>query len=569
MDLDFYTLERPVQDRFADSTRSVGVPTPILREPSRDLRDFAWFGMAATFLACLVWLVSRGFGRLESSMALASPAMVAAYAAAAVGAAFSFLRGVSIRDARERLPYEPGLYLFPVGVIDARAEPLRVFRHGDLGKAMAVGGRLRIEVKGAGEFIFPLDDPGAGEQALAALEEGRAQYEHALKIEHARELALVDPLVDSGFSSPFSSRAVIGKRRPFWATYAAVVALAVGIPAGLLVWKARNLASERRLFTAAVRENDVEGYRAYLARGGTRRDVAGVLLPRAELKAAVGAGTVEAIEQFEAEHPQSAIQAEVDSALRAALDTELVAAKNSGSVTAIRDFEQRRAAYPFMRPAAELAKEQLYRKALATFSAGKGDAVASFFTRLLGYSKVHGPDVGIEFVRRIPDSVALADLTVKGSAYYMGKQSNPSQYFDGDYAARREAASRDEISAALGPSFPKDILNIGPEPTFTDPGPPKAATIPTLFVEYQPDMAGGYMNPKPRGVFVGVGLTFKASFVIPGDDQPLEFKSSLWRVPNPRILEQQGTTVADVYEKMAGEGFDHFTKGFVAFVLAK
>ncbi len=100
-------------------------------------------------------------------------------------------------------------------------------------------------------------------------------------------------------------------------------------------------------------------------------------------------------------------------------------------------------------------------------------------------------------------------------------------------------------------------------PPLTTPDPIPAAAEPTLFIEYSPEMAGGYMSPKPRGVFVGVGMTFKASFQIPKDSQPLELKSSQWRAPNPQILRNEGTTVADVYERMAADGFTKFGKDFL------
>jgi len=564
MDLDFYTLERPVQDRFADATRDVGVPTPILRESHRDRRALLWMGLAGLFGFGLVWLVSHGFGDLSNAVAIAPPWMMGAYGVAVAAAVFAILRALSVQYARSKLPYEPGLYLFPVGIVDARSEPFRVFRHAELGDLAFSGDRVRVPVKGHGAFSFRVSDPKLGDQIRAALEEGRIQYERALETANARDLALVDPLVDSGFSSPFSSRAVIRRRKPLWATLAPLAALGAGALLGPALWKGRNIASERRLYAEAVRRNDVPGYRSYIARGGPRPEVAEILLPRAELAEAVRDDGVDAIERFVAAHPHTRIQAEVDVALRTALNAELVHAEEAGTVTALRTFETRRSAYPFMRPAADQAIAALYKKALAAFSAGKDDAVAAFFARLLGYSRVHGPHATIQFVRRIPDSVDRADQQVRASAYFMGKQSIPSQYFVGDYALRRETAAEATLSKELKDPFPADVLDVEPGPTITDPGPIPAPTEPTLFVEYSPDMAGGYMSPKPRGVFVGVGLTFKASFVVPEDGEPLEYKYSLWRVPNAKILEQEGTTVADVYEKMASDAFDRFVKGFLA-----
>jgi len=54
---------------------------------------------------------------------------------------------------------------------------------------------------------------------------------------------------------------------------------------------------------------------------------------------------------------------------------------------------------------------------------------------------------------------------------------------------------------------------------------------------------------------------FKTSFQIPDGGSAIEYRSSQWRTPNPLVLQAEGTTVADVYEKMASDGFDKFIKG--------
>jgi hypothetical protein len=567
MDVDFYSLERPVQDRFADATRSIGLPAPILREPPRDFRAAMWFAGSAVSVAVLVVLIVRGFGNLASPVAIAPVVHAIGYAGVASLAIFCALMGVAIQSERARIPYRPGLYLFPAGIIDARAEPLRVFRQEQLRECTVTdGARVEVRVDGAGPFVFSVPQAGLAEQVKGVLEQARTQYEQAKKAENRRELAMLDPLVDSGFSSPFSPKAPIVRQRPLWTKLVPLCAVAAGTALGFGLWKVRNVASEQLLYRAARSRDDVEAYQAYLARGGPRTDVSEILLPRAELRNAVGAGTVEALEAFEAAHPGSRIQAELDLAVRAALDKELAAARAAGTATALRTFQSRRARYAFMKPASEAALVELYRRALDQFSKGKEAQIKSFFERLLGYAKAHGPKVELRFVRRLPESVDRADAQVKASAYFMGKQSIPSQYFAGDYAERRETAAAAALAEALNSPFPADMLRLEPVPTWTEDGTPEL-TAPALVVEYFPEMAGGYMSPKPRGVFVGVGMMYRASMQIPGDSAPLEYKFSLWRIPNPHILEAEGTTVADVYEKMAGDAFDKFVKGFVTFVM--
>jgi hypothetical protein len=278
---------------------------------------------------------------------------------------------------------------------------------------------------------------------------------------------------------------------------------------------------------------------------------------------------VEALEQYEQAHPGSKIASEIDAALQTAVLAELHEVAKAETVTALRDFKARRARYTFVQPAADAEIVALYRNLSKKFVAGKDPAVASFFERLLGYTKGHGPHVAIQFVRRTPDSVEAADQLVKMSAYFMGKQSIPSQYYTGEYATRREAASAAQIASAINAPFPADVVHAELVPALVGADPVPPPTEPTLYVDYTPEMAGGYMSDKPRGVFVGVGMTFKASFQIPKDAQPLELKSSLWRAPSPGILKNTGTTVADVYEKMAGESFSRFTRDFLALLGVK
>ena len=564
MEVDFYRLERPVQDRFSDATRSIGLPAPILWEAPQSNSGVSWLLLAAPVGVLVAWALVRGFGSLESPLALEGAGFALAYAVGVAAIAYCLLRMLGGRSAKAAIPYRPGLYLFPAGVFDARHDPIQVYLHPELKSVSIVDGtRLRIS-SSQGEFVFRLPDADTAAQAREAFERAREMYEQAARSEHRREQAMLDPLVDSGFSSPFSPKQRLGRSEPWWSKARVPLALTIGVLLGPALWKVRNVGSEQRMFDAALASGTVEAFRDYLARGGPRASVSDVYLPRAELKRAMSIGTVEALEAFERAHQGSKIATEVDAALQNAVTAELAEVTKAGTVTALRDFKTRRARYAFIQPAADAAIVALYKGLAKQFVAGKEPAIASLFERLLGYSKSHGPHVSIRFVRRTPDSVAAADQLVKMSAYFMGKQSIPSQYYTGAYAERRETASGQQIAAAINAPFPADVLHAEVEPTIVGQDPLPAPTEPTLFVDYSPEMAGGYMSDKPRGVFVGVGMTFKASFMIPKDAQPFEMKSSLWRAPNPMILRNEGTSVADIYEKMAGESFARFTKDFLA-----
>ena len=268
MYVDFYSLERPVQDRFSDATRSIGLPAPILWEPPSPNTGGSWLLGAVGLLAALGWAVAHGFGSLDSSVALAPALFAVGYAVAVAGIAYCLLRFLGGLSARAAIPYRPGLYLFPAGVFDAREDPIRVYLHPDLTDASVVDGtRLRIN-SAQGQFVFRLPNADTATQAKEAFDRAREMYEQAARSEHRREQAMLDPLVDSGFSSPFSPKQRLGRRLPWWGRAALPIALIAGAVLGPGLWEVRNVASESRMYAAAFKEGTVASLRAYVARGG-------------------------------------------------------------------------------------------------------------------------------------------------------------------------------------------------------------------------------------------------------------------------------------------------------------
>lgn len=568
VEVDFYRLERPVQDRFADSTRGIGVPVPLVRVAPVERQAAYWAGAAAFPLLVLAVLVSVGFGRLDHPWALAPGWMLGVYVALAVVAVFCALRAWAIRFRQATRPYRAGLYLFPVGVVDARREPFRVYRLPEIESVDASESTLRVQVASGETFSFPMEGSGAAMEAQRGIEESRELYDKARARHDRRELAKLDPVIDSGFSSPFSPKLPLVKKVPLWDRLAPILALVVGATTAVGVWKMRNVLSERRLFETAKAEDTVRGYRAYVARGGPRREVTDVLLPRAELGVAAGEGTVEAIERFADAHPNAKIEGEIRAALQAALDAELKEVEKKHSVLALRDLAERRSAYPYIQEPIERSIERLYEGALGRFrQAANPDHpdVVAFAAKLLDYAAAHGPRVDLRWVRRQTSSLEVADAQVKRSAYYMGKRSIPSQYFGPESAARRESEVGPAIVAELQDPFPKEILDfqIGPPVALSADAPLPRPERPTLWIEHSPNLAGGYMSTRPRGVFVGVGMMFLATFAIPGGSDPVVVKASTWRVPDARVLKEDGKTVADVYDDMVVPGYERFQKEFL------
>ena len=278
MEVDFYTLDRAVQDRFL----------PIRREPSASRRRLC--GKRHAIVALRTGSFARSI--LVAFRPVGGAARVRAIwtvpiALAPIGPSRSRF-AVAHRDfgrtacsapsrsrhARATVPYEPGLYLFPAGVFDARSEPIRVFLHPDLKDVTVADGSLLRVTTAQGVRCSAFRIRSGAEQAKRAIARGsRAIRPGGARREPARASRCSIRSSTAGFRVPFSPKLRLARRSRLWATLAPVIAVIVGAGLGPMLWKARNVASERKLFARATAENDVAGYRAYLARGGPRAEV--------------------------------------------------------------------------------------------------------------------------------------------------------------------------------------------------------------------------------------------------------------------------------------------------------
>jgi hypothetical protein len=328
--------------------------------------------------------------------------------------------------------------------------------------------------------------------------------------------------------------------------------------------------SEERLYGAARNLGTTAAFRTYLQRGGARPDVTRVLLPHAELQEAIAKNSVSAIEEFMAHAEHAQIDVEVQAALKRALLAELneVAAKNS--LTALQAFERDQPHHQLIQKEIDQKRAELYQKVVRALTADAQPTtpgLVGFFGRLLFYAQKHGPEVEIAFRRRLADTSKDAESMLTKSAYYVTTDMLPSKYFRPEDWERREAEVGRELEARLNREFPADVLHFKLVPALDDDGTdtPKVQK-PTLVITHRDEMSGAFMAKKPRGAFVGLGLTVRSVFIIPGDDQPpLAFKFSAWLPPDLRRWEQPGATPQDVYEALAKDGFSKFTKKQIAF----
>ena len=569
--IDFYKLTRPVQERFIGSVNGAGLPAPILRSNAAPRAPLVWLGVSAAALLALLFFFRLGFGDLTSAMAVQGTVWLGVYVALVALAAFGVLRALAILREYKKSPFRRGIYVFPVGLIDARQPVLRLYPIEDLANVVGpVGGTFKLEF-GAASFVFPVKDAEHAESAKTELASARGKVQDA---DAAREsirpkaLAALDPL--QGFANPLVSSEPLTRSAPGWVSRGWAIGLGSGVVVGASLWGVHNAKSDDAMYARAVADNDADGFQRYLARGSRHRnEIATVLLPRAELLAAEKAGTVAAIEAYVKDHPQTNIGPEIAAALKAALVKELETAKQAGTLAALDDFTRR---HPQSHLDAEIkaARHNVYQAALDRYTQqapAKGVAELAFVQRLVAWAEAKGPPVELRFHRLQSKTMEKADGAVQKHRMFRGVVSLPSRYFDAAHAKKDE----DELAAAViqrfAQAFPTEIVALAVGEPIGDPDAPLPAQImvPTLFIEHGPTWSGSVItSTTPRGVYVGLQMSFSALFRVPDDTKPLKVRLDLWKAPDTASAKEDDRPEEAIYGKMEGDAFDQFQKKLLA-----
>jgi hypothetical protein len=569
--LDFYNLPRTAQERFVGSVNGSGLPAPILRTATRPLAPYAWMGASVAAFILLLLLLLSGYGSLTSSLARQGPLWLIVEMAMLGASVFAALRAAEILHAHRSSPWKRGVYVFPVGLIDATKSSLLLYPIEDLsGVTASRPGEVRLDFTGA-SFAFPADETVTVESIRAALDGARSSMGEAGAARESvrpKALAALDPL--RGYANPLSSPDKMTPSAPEWTKLAWGIAVGVGVMIGFVLWMVRNMASDEAMFKSAYAANDVASYNAYVAQGSRHViEVQSVLLPRALLRDAEKAGTVEAIEAFIRDHKEPAVAREAANARRVALLAELDVATKAGTLAALIDFTQR---HPDSGLTAEIgaARHAVYAAALAkygTVAPDKAPASTAFVERLLAWTEKNGPPVDLRFHRRHDKTIDKADSAVGKSREFRGVVSLPSHYLD-DAA---EKADVDALSAAIvqkfADVFPPEILAVAVADPIADPDAPlpTKVTRPTLFIEHGASWGGSTRaSQKPKGVFVGLELGFDATFRMPDDTKPVKVHVAGWHVPDISVAKDSDTPEVLVYTAMRAKAFDQFKTKLLA-----
>jgi hypothetical protein len=533
--IDFYSLPRPVQERFAAATRGAAPPAPILFERAPRTGAWAYLGASGALLGAVFVALRCGWGDVHSALALHGAKMLALDSVLLGAASFCVLRGVGSLLTLDSTPYRPGIYLFPGCVVDAKAPLFEVWAMGDVESIERLGPPapgLAFRMRDGSRIVVPAESAGDAERAHAVLEPLRSELARAEADGDPRALVEFDPLHDRALSSPIGPSEAMKQKVSPWIRFDWAIAAALGIALGQGIGTTRNAMSDAAMYRNVTEAASVSEYEAYLAQPAARADeVRDVLLPLAQLRDAERQGTVEAIAAFAETPAAGKIGPEVKAAMGAAMRAELGRAKREGTLAALDGFARR---YPqsSLYADAELrsARHAFFVQAFLAWKhkAAPDAATEAFFERLFAEAEKSGPGVEVRFRRETSTSIADADRSVQKSARYPGSDALPSNYVTAEALQGREQRVAEGLVAAFAEAFPPDVLSLRPGAVVAADAPVEAR-VPTLVIEYAPEWSrANTACEKPSTVFAGLIFSFNATFVLP-DGPPLKTSVKAWR----------------------------------------
>lgn len=549
--LDFYKLSREKQERFLASTKGSAPPAPIVQAAGDGGRAMRWAIVSLVALVALAIVYVLRFGVLGAPLAVHGAHFIALYAALLFVIPFAALRALGSWRAGKLLPYKPGVYVFPMCLVDARDKTLRLHAMTDLanvGKATA-GGALRLSFRGGGTFSFPATDVHDADALNRNVENAQAQVKHALASGDDSELTTLDPFYEArkSWTSPIGPKESLVDRAPVWRKFDWAIALACAASLGPMLWFVHNKASDDAMLKKATAANTPESYQSYLS-VGTRHttDVAGVMLPRAELTRAKADQTVESVQTFIAAHPASAIDSEAQEALREALLRELDQAKKGASLASLAAFEKKYPAH-HLAPEIAAARHELYVAAVARFKtmAASDDAqLAAFVSRLAKWLEAHGTTVMMVFHREVSPALVQADKLIGAAPSNRAfGQRQVTKYFDPAADQPKEADIVAAFQSSLQRIFTPDLIDVKMGPPAIDDAAQAAlaAKDPLVAVRYRFGWLGvAYASQPLKRAFAGIHVSGESTFSLPDGGNPLRTRIEIGP-PRGLILKYDAT----------------------------
>lgn len=541
--IQFFQLSRAMQERLMSSAKGSAPPAPILRRRGATRAHLVYGAVAGVALFVLLGVVFAGYGSLGKSAAVQPYSVLALYAALLFAVPFGVLRAVGLVLEAKALPFPPGVYVFPMCLVDARTKSMRVAPMSDLVKVEPAtkDEPFRLTYKGMGTFEFPTSGGDTAEQLKFQFEVAQEQAKHAKETGDEAELVTLDPFYEpKRFVSPIGPQEPLVERVPQWVKLGWLVAAGAALLMTPAAYFLRNGKSDDATLRRAQEDGSPAAFRAYLEFGRRHKDdVERVLLPRAELEVAKREGTVEAVQQFIAEHPDSKIAGEASAALRDAYAAELAKAKAKTTVAALDEFSRK---YPQHGFDGELAaaRHALFAQALAKLkksAPGLDDAGGAFLDALFASLEKTGGRVVVVFRREISPNLDRADKLIGAAPTNKTLGARQVTKYFSDAPNPKEIEVVRALGQTLGKVVPADVMRFEQGPPAGDLGDDAIAAqtkAPVLVVRYRIGWLGvAFSSNALKRAFAGVHVTGDAALYVPASARAVRAKLE---IPPPRGL---------------------------------
>lgn len=524
---------------------------PICRRESKPRSPIAWYLLFLVTISALVVGVMHQFA--ASAAPVQDRRWLAFYvtAWALIGLALSMLgRRSALKGS---LPFQPGTYVFPLDLVDARTRELELYPLSELQSLDPVhhtkGGRYTHStlwfVYPDKSFVFEIRGQEQAESQLAAVQSARQILLQAIQRGDLSELLAFDPFADARATNwlPMNDFGLLAKGRPVWTRFIWAITLIIGLAAGVGTWRLRNHFSDQRVFARLEARPDLALADAYVKGGGLRSsEVNTSIIPRAKLaetKKETGEKRIIALDKFLKTYPKSAVEAEARALLRDGLHEQFMA---QTTVSGVRAFIAAWPSAPDAYRGQEKIKElydqthAMFRQKQSTTDKSLGPVIESMMT----YAESSTVPFDVRFRRRNVSSLASADkLLTKGLLDDDGTpapngNAELTPLFAGDEGKARDAAIVKGLERAFKGVFPADIfpLRVGapltdaeiaaipalPKPPFDD------VKAPTLLVDVDVVWSGStFLARDLRRRYVGLGVKIDVIAQIPRDQRIVTF----------------------------------------------
>jgi hypothetical protein len=435
--------------------------------------------------------------------------------------------------------FQPGQYLFPFTMIDARSTRLTVIDFTQVLSIQAVDHNVNGSYSHT-TFTFSFPDAQARSwkvasktradqfgAKLAVLQQAvhsaaeRKDIATLMRLDPFYEIRMKNWAVPDTGPAPATGRVRALLAHPVAAKpiVAALVLAAVLAP---VLWVARNTAADFAVRAEAQRLKTETAYTEYIVNGWFHVDDMRAALPRVALDEVLKKNSVTALRDLAARYPEAGLKADIDQAIHV-----------------------------------------LYQRALARFTrqATTSDPalLATMEQLLLVLEQSGKPQVAIQFTRPTDLQLGELDASIKQREKEVGSKIIPASiHFGNDSAAPREARIAKGLQAAFRTIFTNDVLDLVVMR-------PNTKHMPRLAIAYQiaPSGAVYFSEKEKERAFVGLVARFQSQLEVGPAVDPWRFDMAVLPPEHftvnfdlPPGAVNAGPRDSQVYAVMAERAFD-------------